>query len=163
MKLDNAKKELKEVGLITLYFFVCFALFITIKKLMLFQYHISFFGWATALVGALAIGKVVFIIDKTPLHKYLKHLMPVYEILAKALVYTIIVYIVSILEKTIQYWVEDPLLGSWNSHLFGRGKGALLLANAIYIYFCFVGFYFIHFLNERFGRDKIIKLLTTAR
>lgn len=163
MKRDDVKKEMKEVGLITLYFFSCFALFIIIKKLMLYQYNISFWGWSTALIGALAIGKVVFIIDKTPLHKYLKHLKPIYEILVKALVYTILVNIVSILEKTIHYWIEDPIFGTWNSHLFGKGKGALLLAHAIYIYFCFVGFYFLHFLNEKFGRDKIIKLLITAR
>lgn len=161
--IAKIKIEMKEVGLITLYFFACFALFIIIKKLMLYQYNINFWGWTTALVGALAMGKVVFFIDKTPLHKYLKHFKPIYEILTKALVYTIIVYIVSILEKTIHYWIDDPLLGTWNSHLFSRGKGALLLAHAIYIYFCFVGFYFLHFLDEKFGRDKIIKLLTTSR
>lgn len=163
MNIDKIKKEMIDVGYITLYFFACFAVFMVIKKLMLYQYNISFWGWTGALIGALAMGKVVFLIDKTPLHRYLKHLKPIYEILAKALVYTIIVYIVSILEKTVHYWIEDPLFGTWNSHLFERGKGAQLLAHAIYIYFCFVGFYFLHFLNEKFGREKIIKLLTTAR
>jgi len=163
MKLDKAKKEMIDVGLITLYFFTCFALFMVIKKLVLFQYSISFYGWSTAFIGALAMGKVVFLIDKAPIHKWLKHLKPIQEILFKALVYTLLVYVVSIFEKTIHYWIEDPLLGTWQSHLFSNGKGAMLLAHSIYIYFCFVGFYFIHFLNEMFGRDKIIKLLTTKR
>ncbi len=70
------------------------------------------------------------------------------EILVKALSYTLLVYIVSILEKTIHYWLEHPLLGTWQSHLFVHGKGAMLLAHSIYIYFCFVGFFFIHFLVE---------------
>lgn len=161
--IDKVKNEMKEVGLITLYFFVCFALFMIIKKLVLFQYSISFYGWSAAFIGALAMGKVVFLIDKAPIHQWLKHLKPIQEILFKALVYTFLVYVVSILEKTIHYWIEDPIMGNWQSHLFSNGKSALLLAHAIYIYFCFVVFYFIHFLNEKFGRDKIIKLLTTAR
>jgi len=152
-----------EVGLITLYFFTCFALFMIIKKLVLFEHKISFYGWSTALVGALLMGKVVFLIDKLPIHKWLKHLPPINEILFKALVYTILVFAVIVLEKTVHFWLEDPLLGTWQSHLFGHGKGALLLAHSIYIYFCFIGFYFIHFLVEMFGREKILDLLTTRR
>lgn len=98
-----------------------------------------------------------------PIHRWLKHLKPVYEILFKALVYTLLVYVVTIFKKTVHYWLEDPLFGTWSSHIFGSGKGAHLLAHAIYIYFCFVGFYFIHFLMEMFGREKILELLTTKR
>ncbi len=163
MNLDKVKKEMIDVGLITLYFFLCFAIFMIIKKLVLFQHNITFYGWSTALIGALAIGKVVFIIDKSPLQKALAHLKPIYEILVKALFYTILVFLVSILEKTIHYWIEDSLLGTWQLHLFGHGKGAMLLAHSIYIYFCFVGFFFIHFLVEMFGREKLINLLTTKR
>jgi hypothetical protein len=163
MSLDKVKKEMIDVGLITLYFFTCFAIFMIIKKLVLFEYKISFYGWSTAVVGALIMGKVVFIIDKMPIHKWLKHLKPIYEILFKAIVYTLLVFIVSVLEKTVHYWIDNPLLGTWESHLFGHGKGAMMLAHSIYIYFCFVGFYFIHFLVEMFGRDKIIELLTKTR
>ena len=163
MKLDKAKKEMIEVGLITLYFFTCFALFMIIKKLVLLEYKVDFYGLGTALIGALAIGKVVFLIDKSPLHKWLKHLKPLHEIIFKALVYTILVYVVSIFEKTVHYWIENPLLGNWNSHIFSHGKGELLLAHAIYIYFCFIGFYIFHFLVEMFGREKLFKLLTTKR
>jgi len=163
MNIKKVKKEMIDVGLITLYFFVCFAIFMVIKKLVLFQHNITFYGWSTAFVGALAIGKIVFIIDKSPIQKWLATLKPIYEILVKALSYTLLVFIVSILEKTIHYWVQDPLLGTWQSHLFGQGKGAMLLAHSIYIYFCFIGFFFIHFLVEMFGREKLINLLTTKR
>jgi len=163
MKLDKVKKELIDVGLITLYFFSCFAVFMIIKKLVLFEYKITFYGWSTAIVGALIIGKVVFLIDKLSIHKWLKHLAPIYEIIVKAIIYTLLVFIVSVIEKSVHFWLDKPLFGSWQSHLFGHGKGAMLLAHAIYIYFCFVGFYFIHFLVEMFGRDKILKLLTNRR
>jgi hypothetical protein len=163
MNSENLKKEMKEVGLITLYFFTCFAIFIIIKKLVLFEHKLTFYGWSTALFGALVMGKAVFLIDKMPIHNWLKKLKPLNEIIFKALVYTLLVFLVSVIEKTIHFWIEDPLIGSWGSHLFGHGKGAMLLAHSIYIYFCFVGFFFIHFLVEMFGRDKILKLLTSTR
>ena len=163
MKLDKIKKEMMEVGMITLYFFICFAIFMIIKKLVLFEHKITFYGWSAAFVGALVMGKVVFLIDKMPIHKWLKNLKPIYEILFKALVYTILVFVVSVLEKTVHFWLDNPLIGTWESHLFGHGKSSLLLAHSIYIYFCFVGFYFIHFLVEMFGRDKIFELLTKTR
>ena len=163
MKTEKIKKEMIEVGLITLYFFLCFALFMIIKKLVLYEHKISFYGWSTAIVGGLIMGKVVFLIDKLPIHQWLKHLKPIYEIIFKALVYTLLIFIVSVLEKTIHYWLEDPLVGSWQSHLFSHGKGAMFLAYGIYIYFCFIGFYFIHFLVGILGRNKLYKLLTTTR
>lgn len=159
----NIKKEMIDVGLITLYFFVCFAIFMIIKKLVLFQHNITFYGWSTAFIGALAIGKVVFIIDKSPIQKWLAKLKPIQEIVIKALAYTMLVFAVSIFEKTLHFWIEEPLFGTWQSHLFGHGNGAMLLAHSIYIYFCFIGFFFIHFLVEMFGRDKLISLLTTKR
>jgi hypothetical protein len=163
MNTKKVKKEMIDVGLITLFFFTCFAIFIIIKKLVLYQHNITFYGWSIALIGALAIGKIVYLIDKSPIQKWLSHFKPINEILIKALSYTILVFFVSILEKTIHYWVENPLLGTWQSHLFGHGNGALLLAHSIYIYFCFVGFFFIHFLVAEFGREKLIALLTKQR
>jgi len=163
MNIDKLKKEMVDVGLITLYFFSCFAIFMIIKKLVLFQHNITFYGWSTAFIGALAIGKVVFIIDKSPIQRWLRNFKPIHEILLKALSYTLLVFMVSILEKTIHFWVENPLFGTWQSHLFGHGNGALLLAHSIYIYFCFTGFFFIHFLAEVFSREKLIALLTTRR
>lgn len=163
MKLDKIKKEMIEVGIITFYFFSCFALFMLLKKLILFEHKITFYGWSTAIIGALAIGKVVFIFDKSPISKRIKHSKPINEILFKASVYTILVFVVSILEKTIHYWIEQPSLESWSFTLFGSGHGALLLAHSIYILFCFMGFFFIHFLIEQFGREKLIKILTEPR
>jgi hypothetical protein len=163
MKLDKLKQEMIAVGMITLYFFLWFALFMILKKLILYEHKITFYGWSSAIIGALLIGKVVFIFDKSPISKRIKHSRPIQEIIIKAFAYTLLVFIVTLLEKTIHFWLEDPLLLSWSSALFGSGRGALLLAHTIYIYFCFLGFYFIHFLIKLLGREKLIKLLTEPR
>lgn len=152
MKLDKIKQEMIEVGLITLYFFVCFAVFMILKKLLLIHYQISFYGWASAVVGALAMGKVVFLVDKLPMHHWLQKLKPIREITIKALIYTAISISVSILEKTIHYYLEgahEP----WSHHLFGDQKTALFLAHGIYLYLCFLAFYFFQYLDRHIGRE----------
>ncbi len=163
MKISKLKEEMLEIGLITLYFFTCFAIFMILKKLILFEHNITFYGWSSAIIGALAIGKVVFIFDKSPISKRIKHSRPINEIIIKAFAYTLVVFGVTLLEKTIHYWLEEPMTLSWSSTLFGSGRGALLLAHSIYIYFCFIGFYFIHFLIKLLGREKLIKILTEPR
>ena len=62
MDVKKLKTEMIDVGYITLYFFICFAVFMIIKKLVLFEHKITFYGWSGAIIGALAMGKVVFII-----------------------------------------------------------------------------------------------------
>ena len=61
----RVKHELKEVGLVTLYFFACFVIILTLKKLFLASYEIKFYALSGALVGALIAGKVAVLLDKT--------------------------------------------------------------------------------------------------
>lgn len=162
MKLDKVKQEMIEVALITLYFFVCFTVFMVLKKLLLIHYDISFYGWTTTIVGALAMGKVVFLIDKLPMHSWLQTLKPIHEISIKSLIYTAIVFGVSILEKSVHFYLGQEE-ASWSHHLFGDGKNALFLANGIYIYFCFVAFYFFQYLDRHIGREVWFNQLMKKR
>jgi hypothetical protein len=38
---ERLRHEAREIGLVTLYFLTCFALFLTLKKLLLEQYEIT--------------------------------------------------------------------------------------------------------------------------
>ena len=58
-------KQVKEVALVTLYFMVCFAILLTLKKLFLAQYEVEFYSVSAAVVAALVIGKVVVVLDHT--------------------------------------------------------------------------------------------------
>ena len=57
------KHELKEVGLVTLYFLFCFGIILTLKKLFLADYHIEFHALSATVIGALVAAKVVVIMD----------------------------------------------------------------------------------------------------
>ncbi len=57
--------ELKEVGLVTLYFLFCFGIILTLKKLFLASYEIKSYALGSAVISALIAGKIVVILDKT--------------------------------------------------------------------------------------------------
>ena len=49
--VSQAKDELKQVGLVTLYFMFCFAVILTLKKLFLAEYQIEFYALSAVVVG----------------------------------------------------------------------------------------------------------------
>jgi hypothetical protein len=61
----RVKHELKEVGLVTLYFLFCFGIILTLKKLFLAEYQIKFYALSGAVISALIAGKIVVVLDKT--------------------------------------------------------------------------------------------------
>ena len=63
--LTTLKHEAREVGLVTLYFLLWFGFILTLKKLLLATYDIEFYALSSAVVGALIVGKVVVVLDKT--------------------------------------------------------------------------------------------------
>jgi len=64
--LTAVKHELKQVGLVTLYFMFCFAVVLTLRKPFLAEYPIAFYALSAEVIGALVAGKVVVVLDHTP-------------------------------------------------------------------------------------------------
>src|SRR4051812_24020062 len=65
-------REIKIVGLITIYFALCFAVMMLLKHLVLAQHEIQFRGLSLAIVAALVVGKVVAVLEKVPLGPWVR-------------------------------------------------------------------------------------------
>ena len=63
--IGRLKHELRQIGLVTLYFFFCFGVVLTLKKLLLAEYQIEFYAISATVVGALVAAKIVVVLDKT--------------------------------------------------------------------------------------------------
>ena len=61
---ERVLKEAREIGLVTLYFLLCFSFFLVLKKLLLAQYQIEIKVLPTIVVGALIVAKVVVVLDQ---------------------------------------------------------------------------------------------------
>jgi len=53
---EKIKDELKEVGMVILYFLFCFGMILLLKKLFLAEYEIGYYALSSAAIGALIVG-----------------------------------------------------------------------------------------------------------
>ena len=94
-------EEIKKMLLVTLYFFVAFSFIVVIKMLVLAQNDIDNYRITGALAGALIMGKVVILLNKTKLNKVFRS-KPLYiGILVRTLIYSVIADILVLLEHVI--------------------------------------------------------------
>ena len=107
MKLETIVHETKSAAAATLYFLCCFLIVIALKKLILAQYEIAFYGLSAAVVGAALVGKIVVVLDKTGAGKrFESRAAPWVGILYKTLVYTSFVLLVVWAEKVFHAFRE---------------------------------------------------------
>jgi len=96
------KRELKEVVAIASFFFVIFVLLLFMKKTLLQDYKINFYIIGTALVGSLIIAKVVLIFDLLPITKKTSHLINIYRVVLRSLIYIFGFVVFTYLEHLIK-------------------------------------------------------------
>jgi len=80
---------MKTVAWVTLYFACCFGLILFLKRLFLAHYQIAFHGLSAALVGALVVGKVVVLLEKAPIHRWIGNLPVVVDVGFRTAFYTL--------------------------------------------------------------------------
>lgn len=87
VKTTNIKKEAKEVLAISLFFFFCFTVFAVLKKLILSEHDIEYYGFIPVVIGSIVLGKVVLIFDKLRITKWLDHMANIYRVGFRSFIY----------------------------------------------------------------------------
>lgn len=98
--VDRIRTELREIGLVTLYFLACFLLFLSLKALLLDEYGIATSVLGTAVVSALVVAKVVVVLNKTSSGERFRSSRLCVHVLWRSLVYTAAVFVATLLERT---------------------------------------------------------------
>ncbi len=152
--------EMNQVGLVTLYFMVCFTLVLTLKKLFLAQYAVDFYGVSTAVVAALVVGKVVVVLDHTRIGNRfdLTHALWL-GVLYKTLVYTAVTSLVVIAEKIFHAWQEGGLFGESLRHVWEHRDRNVMLATVICIGLAFAGYNLYSAIDRRLGEGTLRHLI----
>ena len=96
------KEEAKALAVLFLYFLFYFSIFIGLKKLILAHYHISFYGFGAAMVGALIAAKAVLVIESSPLSKPFLSAAPFLKVFYDTFVYTTLALAFLYLEKVLE-------------------------------------------------------------
>ena len=96
------KEEAKALVVLFLHFSFYFGIFIVLKKLILAHYHISFYGFGAALIGALIAAKAVLVIESSPLSRPFHSSPPFLKILYDTLIFTTLALLFLYLEKSLE-------------------------------------------------------------
>lgn len=128
--MEWVRHELREIGLVTIYFLASFLLLLSLKKLILLEYQIELTILGTAVISALVVAKVVVLLGKTSFGSGFDSLPLAVNVLWRSLVYTAVVFAVTLLERVFDLYRESGDLGEAFRGLFtGERTGHFLAMN----------------------------------
>ena len=104
---DRIRQELREIGLVTLYFLSCFLIFLSLKKLLLESYEVEVTVFRTAIISALVVAKVVVLLEKTSFGNWFSGGLPIFHVFWRSLTYTLVVFLVTIAERVFELYREQ--------------------------------------------------------
>lgn len=155
---EKLVRELKELGLAGLYFFLWIGLLVVIKKLVLAEYQIEFAGLSAALIGALVLAKVVLILEHVPLGPLTRNRPAWIEVLVRTVLYVAGVVVVLLLEKGFEGRHEYG--GFWQSlrSLFQHADIDHVWANAMCISGALLGYNALSVIRRHLGDGGLIAI-----
>ena len=163
-KLTHAiKRELKEIGYVSLYFLLAFGSILFLKKLFLAEYGITLYPVSQVIIGALVVAKVVVILNHTSLGDRFRDSPPFVNILYRSGVYTLGVAMVGILERMFHMRHKADSLGEAFNMAYAEGDVHHFVATILCIGLAFVGFNLLEEVNEHLGSGGLSRLLFSKK
>ena len=158
--LTRVKHELREVGLVTLYFFFCFGIILLLKKLFLAAYEIEYYAISVVIVGALVAGKIVVVLDHTPLGtRFAARHRPGVAALLKSLVYLAVTFLLLTGEKVFHAYRESGALGRAFADVWEHRDRNAILAKTICVGLAFAGYHLFRATDHRLGKGTLWRAL----
>ena len=160
--LSVVKREARHTGAVALYLFVCFLIFTTLKKLFLAVHQIEFSPLVPAVIGALALAKVVVLLDLTPVATRLDIRYPTWlAALYKTLFYCAASAPVLFAERVWHAYGETGALGEAVLEAWNRTDRNVLLAKVIIVGLVFACYHLYQGIDRRLGQDKLWQILVS--
>jgi hypothetical protein len=132
--------EVRSVAWATLYFAACFAVILLLKRLWLAEHGIEFRGLPTAIFAALVTAKVVLVLERVPLARWLRGSPGIVELATRSAVYTAAVLVVLVLEKGFETRAEHGGLAPAIAILLGHSEMPRVLATAVAVGLAFLAY-----------------------
>lgn len=160
--LSVLKHEIKEVGLVSLYFFCCFIVILTIKKLLLADYQVEVSALSTAAISALIAAKIVIVLDGTHTGTRFDARYPLgLAALYKTLIYVLATFVVLALEKLFRAYHESGMFGQAVVDAWKQHDNNLMLAKLLCIGLTFLAYHLFAGLDRKLGAGTLRRLVTS--
>ncbi|MGE0117917.1 MAG: hypothetical protein AB7S71_00120 [Dongiaceae bacterium] len=157
--------EFREMLPPTIFFFVGFNLILFSKRLLLADYLIQFSGFMLATTSALVVGKTVLVANMMPFLRRFDHAPLVQPVLFKTVVYTLLVFVVRLLEALIHYLIQSGILGGGGflHQLLGSFRWDHFIVVQMWIFLLFLIYVTASELDDMLGDGELFKIFFTRR
>jgi len=154
--LTKAKHEVREVGLATLYFLFCFGVILTLKKLFLAAYQIEFYAVSVVVFAALVAGKVVVVLDHTPLGtRFAAGQRPLVASIYKTLIYGAATFLFVGGEQVFHAYRQSGALGTAIVEVWEHRDRNVFFAKVICVILTFAGYHLFVAADRRLGKGTL--------
>ncbi len=160
---DRVCREVREIGLVTIYFLACFLLFLSLKKLVLAEYQLEITILGTAVISALVVAKVVVLLGKTSFGNTFESQRLALHVLWRTLLYTTAVFLVTLAERLFDLYREEGTLGAAMSKLWAGEKMDHFLAMNITIGLSLLVYNVYGEIDRHFGEGSLRRLFFSRR
>ena len=162
--LTKAKHELREVGIATLYFLFCFGVILTLKKLFLAAYQIEFYAVSVVVFAALVAGKVVVVLDHTPLGtRFAAGQRPLVAAIYKTLIYGAATFLFVGGEQVFHAYRQRGALGAAIVDVWEHRNRNSIFAMLICITLTFGAYHLFVAADRRLGKGTLWRAIWSKR
>ena len=155
-------RELKAVGLVTLYFLFCFGIILTLKKLFLEDYQIKVYALSTAVVSALIAAKIVVTLDHTRAGTRFDASQPLATAVTyKTLVYGAVGFGFLLAEQLFHAYRATGGLERAMTEVWAHRDRNVILAKVICVALTFAGYHLYAGIDRRLGEGTLRRLLVS--
>lgn len=155
--------EFVQLWIINLYLAISFSVLITLNSLALAKHGINSFNYGIAIFGALFLGKIILLLEKWSFVKRYDDKPLLYTVLYKSLLFTLLVFVVNILEYYIFGFFKGQTLSIINQKIITEVYSIAFLNKILSIFVVFIPFFSIRELNKILGKDKLWNLIFKTR
>jgi len=158
--LSVVKREALHTGVVALYLLFCFGMFATLKKLFLATYQIEFSALVPAVIGALALAKVVVVLDMTSVATRLDTENPIWvATLYKTLFYCGVSAPVLFAERAWHAYRETGALGEAVLEAWTNTDRNIVLARVIVVGLVFACYHLYRGIDRRLGQGVLRRMI----
>lgn len=156
---DGVLNEAKRLLVIFLYLWVIFGLFVLNERIILRQHGMAFtLKDGFAIINALALAKVMLVVEDLNLVRWIKHRPLIYPIVLESLILTIILLLFRIIEHYAVSSLEHRAVAS-NATAIGGGGFVGVICVAVIMFVALIPFIAFRHIGRELGPGRLNAML----
>lgn len=157
-KMEKISHEVIAMIVLMAYFGLWIGALILLKYLVLAEYRIAFTGFSMALVGALVLSKVVLILERVPLGKWVNGRPAWVDVVLRTALYAFGVFIVVVLEKAFEGRHEYGGIGASVTAQFAQTDMLHIWLNTMCLSAALFSYNVLSVVRKRLGEGALLRM-----